>query len=98
MIKYKTTITGIPLKTAEFHNISVTQKEIERIFCGEVLCTLAIFGIIGNVLSIVVFTRSNMNSPCDLILLGKLGKIFELWDIYVKVITEKITKKNNKPE
>ena len=33
------------MKTAEFHNISVTQKEIERIFCGEVLCTLAIFNV-----------------------------------------------------
>ena len=44
---------------------------LRKILCGGVLSTMSIFGIIGNIMSIIVFTRPKMNSSSDTILLGK---------------------------
>ena len=44
---------------------------LRKILCGGVLSTMSILGIIGNIMSIIVFTRPKMNSSSDTILLGK---------------------------
>ena len=42
-----------------------------RVMCGVFLSTFSILGIIGNVLSIIVFTRPSMRTDSNLILSGK---------------------------
>ena len=44
---------------------------LRKMLCGGILSTMSILGIIGNIMSIVVFTRPKMNSSSDTILLGK---------------------------
>ena len=44
---------------------------LRKILCGGVLSTMSMLGIIGNIMSIIVFTRPKMNSSSDTILLGK---------------------------
>ena len=44
---------------------------LRKILCGGLLSTLGILGVIGNIMAIIVFTRPNMNSAGDRILLGK---------------------------
>ena len=49
-----------------------TGKEIgRRVLCGALLSTFGIFGIIGNIFSIIVFTRPSMRTGCYLIFSGK---------------------------
>ena len=43
----------------------------KRIMCGVFLSTFSILGIIGNILSIIVFTRPSMRTDSNLILSGK---------------------------
>ena len=42
-----------------------------RVLCGVLLSTFGILGIIGNMLSIIVFTRPSMKSGVSLIFCGK---------------------------
>ena len=42
-----------------------------RVMCGVFLSTFSILGIIGNILSIIVFTRPSMRTDSNLILSGK---------------------------
>ena len=39
---------------------------------GVLLCIVAIFGLIGNTLAIVVLSRPSMRSPINLILIGNI--------------------------
>ena len=49
-----------------------TGKEIgRRVVCGVFLSTFGILGIIGNILSIIVFTRPSMRTGSYLIFCGK---------------------------
>ena len=43
-----------------------------RVMCGVFLSTFSILGIIGNILSIIVFTRPSMRTDSNLILSGKI--------------------------
>ena len=43
----------------------------KRIICGVFLSTFSILGIIGNILSIIVFTRPSMRTDSNFILSGK---------------------------
>ena len=42
-----------------------------RVLCGVLLSTFGILGIIGNMLSIIVFTRPSMRSGVSLIFCGE---------------------------
>ena len=73
--------TGIPVKfhfQINIHGLTTmiypfflcsNEANAEEIWCGGVLCTLAIFGIIGNSLSIIVFLKLK-KSTINLILPG----------------------------
>ena len=52
----------------KWHDLDII---LRKILCGGVLSTMSILGIIGNIMSIIVFTRPKMNSSSDTILLGK---------------------------
>ena len=60
--------TGSEQDSTNWHEIDMISK---KTLCGGILSSLSILGIIGNILSIIVFTRPKMNSSSDKILLGK---------------------------
>ena len=43
-----------------------------KVLCGTILTSLGILGFIGNILSIIVFTRRSMKSNIDLVFCGML--------------------------
>ena len=49
---------------------SFPENMVKRLLCGVFLCSFGILGIIGNILSIIVFTRS-MKSVNNMIVCGK---------------------------
>ena len=48
-----------------------TENVSRKILCGGAQSFVAFFGIIGNIMSVIVFSRPRMNSSSDAILLGK---------------------------
>ena len=48
-----------------------TENITRKILCGGAQSFVAFFGIIGNIMSVIVFSRPRMNSSSDAILLGK---------------------------
>ena len=48
-----------------------TENSSRKILCGGAQGSVAFLGIIGNIISIVIFSRPKMNSSSDKILLGK---------------------------
>ena len=54
-----------------------TENISRKLLCGGAQSFVAFFGIIGNIMSVIVFSRPRMNSSSDAILLGtNLGLFF----------------------
>ena len=51
--------------------LNETDNISRKILCGGAQSFVAFLGIIGNIMSIIVFSRPRMNSSSDMILLGK---------------------------
>ena len=51
--------------------LNETENISRKIFCGGAQSLVAFLGIIGNIMSIIVFSQPRMNSSSDIILLGR---------------------------